>query len=418
MADKYIIQVTAGPDYDIDQHIVVPVNTPDPVKISSELIDIDLNVRVQNYQGLPRNSPTTSPYFSLEPHATNQDQYSIALRFTPKRPPPGSRTSTSTSTGSSATGSRTSSPSRQSSSSSRASSLSARLSRRNTDSKKSSVTKKPSDAGEPSGISGHDLQFGNDFDHPIRDRLPPGFGYAMNIVKWWIDPGLEGDAYADRPHLYGPALSSFNVVHVGKGGRADPEKGGLWFEEGGDEEWRQEVAGAPQGAKERKAWALKAPAKERWVWEYGRTYCADFFNPYLDFKELALRLPGFTLPVMKYWDGQSLSANTGDQNKQRRRSHALRYVLRNRSTADTYLIVVFTLYLREDIDEDGELKPEAREAIARERQAFMVGGEVEEKGEGEGGNDKEGEEARKKLEGLEIAKEKGEEKTGGDDDVD
>jgi Protein of unknown function (DUF1769) len=34
------------------------------------------------------------------------------------------------------------------------------------------------------GINGDDLVFGNDFDHPIRDRLPPGFGTAFKIVKW------------------------------------------------------------------------------------------------------------------------------------------------------------------------------------------------------------------------------------------
>ncbi|KAI1492893.1 hypothetical protein F5X96DRAFT_304626 [Biscogniauxia mediterranea] len=446
MADRYVIRVTAGSDYDMDQHVVVPVNTPDPVKINSELMDIDLNVRVQNYHGLPPNSPTTSPYFSLEPHAANQDQYSIAIRFTPKRPPPGSRASSSTAA--SAAGSRSSSQSRQStSSSSRTSSLAARLGRRNTGSKQSSSSSGASKSDSTSsgsgsstpdptatGISGHDLQFGNDFDHPIRDRLPPGFGYAMNIVKWWIDPGLEGDAYADRPYLYGPALSSFNAVHAGRGGGVDAAKGGLHFEEGGDEEgivWRRDVAGAPDGAKERKAWALKGAGKDRWVFEYGRTYCADFFNPYLDFNEFALRLPGFTLPIMKYWDGQSLSTKNAESEnkKQPKRSHALRYVLRNRSTGDTYLVVVFTLYLREDIDEDGELKPEAREAIAREQHA-VAGGKgfgrsreeaLEDDGakddsEGIGDKDKEEyDEARKQLGELDIGKEKAEEKTSKDD---
>jgi hypothetical protein len=162
--------------------------------------------------------------------------------------------------------------------------------------------------GPPTGIPATDLQFGNDFDHPIRDRLPPGFGTAMNIVKWWIDPGLEGDPYADVPYLYGPALSSFNAVHVGAG-EVDDALGGLWVEEGGDEAglaWRRNVAGAPDDAKARMKWALKAGNKERWTWEYGRSYGVDFFNPYIDFNEFALRLPGFNLPMMKYWDGQGL----------------------------------------------------------------------------------------------------------------
>ncbi|GKT41403.1 UPF0591 membrane protein [Colletotrichum spaethianum] len=297
MAEKYILRVTAGPSYDLDSQVEVPVNQAQPTKITSDLADIELNVRIQNYAGLPRNSPSTSPYFSTEPHSTNNDQYSISFRFNPK---------------------------------------------------------KPADASSSSaeqGISAEDLQFGNDFDHPIRDRLPPGFNTALNIVKWWIDPGLDGDAYADVPHLYGPALSSFNTIHVGAGVH-DKEKGGLWFEEGGDEaglEARKKI-GAPATAKERMKWALRKESKENWIFEYGKTYGMDFFNPYLDFANLALRLPGFQLAIMKYWDGQGL------REEGPKRSHQLRYVLRNKATGDVYLVVLFTLYLKDDVNEDGTLK--------------------------------------------------------------
>ncbi|KAK1996412.1 DUF1769-domain-containing protein [Colletotrichum falcatum] len=286
MADKYILRVTAGPNYDLASQVEVPVNQAQPTKITSELADVELNVRIKNYAGLPRNSPSTSPYFSTEPHATNDDQYSICFRFTPKKP---------------------------------------------ADESSSSVDE---------GISAENLQFGNDFDHPIRDRLPPGFNTALNIVKWWIDPGLDGDAYADVPHLYGPALSSFNTIHVGAGVH-DKEKGGLWFEEGGDEaglEAREKI-GVPATAKERMKWALRKDSKENWMFGYGKTYGMDFFNPYLDFANLALRLPGFQLAIMKYWDGQGL-----------------RYVLRNKVTGDVYLVVLFTLYLKDDVNEDGTLK--------------------------------------------------------------
>ncbi|KAK2034084.1 DUF1769-domain-containing protein [Colletotrichum zoysiae] len=286
MSDKYILRVTAGPSYNLDSQVEVPVNQAQPTTITSDLADVELNVRVQNYAGLPRNSPSTSPYFSTESHATNNDQYSISFRFTPKKPADGSSSSVD------------------------------------------------------EGISAENLQFGNDFDHPIRDRLPPGFNTALNIVKWWIDPGLDGDAYADVPHLYGPALSSFNIIHVGAGVH-DKDRGGLWFEEGGDEaglEAREKI-GAPATAKERMKWALRKESKENWVFEYGKTYGMDFFNPYLDFANLSLRLPGFQLAIMKYWDGQGL-----------------RYVLRNKATGEVYLVVLFTLYLKDDVNEDGTLK--------------------------------------------------------------
>ncbi|KAI0410125.1 hypothetical protein F4802DRAFT_15538 [Xylaria palmicola] len=353
MADKYIIRVTAGSDYNIDNHVVVPVNSHELVKVSNDLIDAEINVRVQNYGGLPRNSPTTSPYFSLEPHASDGDQYSLAIRFTPKRPGKSRRQSPSPASGPEpvkGVSSKDEIPSEVSG---------------------DSGTAEEGDASSAdAGISGHDLQFGNDFDHPIRDRLPPGFSYAMNIVKWWIDPGLEGDPYADMPYLYGPGLSSFNSIHVGAGAH-DPEKGGLHFDEGGDEAGMaaRRAIGAPDGAKERKKWALGNDSKDKWVFEYGRTYCVDFFNPYLDFSEFALRLPGFAVPIMKYWDGQGLRAH-------HKRSHTLRYVLRNRATGDTYLVILFSLYLKDDVNEDGSLKPAALEATREDREMAKEAGKI------------------------------------------
>ncbi|KAK0725230.1 hypothetical protein B0H67DRAFT_598547 [Lasiosphaeris hirsuta] len=317
MADMYIIRVTAGSSYDLDEHVEVPVNTAAPVRIANSHMDVELNVRVRDYKGLPLGSPASSPYFDQEPHAYNKDQYSIAFRFTPKKPA--------------------------------AEAVDGGESGEEDD----------DDDEELEGIAATDLQFGNDFDHPIRDRLPPGFGTAMNIVRWWIDPGLEGDAYADVPYLYGPALSSFNAVHAGPG-EHDEAKGGLWFAEGGDETGlaKRRGWGAPDDAKARMKWALKEDSKKRWVWEYGQTYGVDFYNPYVDFSEFALRLPGFNLPIIKYWDGQGLRHNP-------KRSHQLRYVLRNRTTRHVYLVVLFTLYLREDVNEDGSLKPAALAATAR-----------------------------------------------------
>lgn len=251
MSEKYVLRISAGPSYDESDHVVVPINSSEPISIKGDKADIELNIRIQGYNGLPLGSPETSPYFATEPHAYNQDQYSISLRFTPR---------------------------------------------------------KPASAGDDeAGINGNDLQFGNDFDRPIRDRLPPGFNTALSIVKWWIDPGLDGDAYADKPYLYGPALSSFNAMYVGQG-EVDQEKGGLWFEEGGDEEGQaaRDEVGMPTTGKARMKWALTDANKEKWTFEYGKTYGFDFFNPYIDFAKLALKLPGFALSLASYWDGQGV----------------------------------------------------------------------------------------------------------------
>ncbi|TVY55058.1 UPF0590 protein, partial [Lachnellula suecica] len=233
-----------------------------------------------SYKGLPRNSPTTSPYFSLPPHDKNKDQYSISFAFTPT-----------------------------------------------------------------TSINANDLVFGNDFDHPIRDRLPPGFNTALKIVKWVADPGLDGDVYAEKPYLYGPAASSVNTLHVGSKGGDSKVMGkngeGLVWEEGGDEEGGKvrKEGGVPDGEAARKKFFLTESNRSGWEWEAGRTYGCDFFNPYLDFNEFALNLPGFKLPIMKYWDGQPL-----------------RYVLKNRATDKVLFVVLFTLYLKDDVNEDGSVK--------------------------------------------------------------
>lgn len=302
MAHNYILQVTAGSEYDITKHQIVPVNTPTPITIDSEHISVSLNVRIAEYRGLPPISPATSPYFSLPPHSKSKDQYSIAFEFTPKK-----------------------------------------------------------------SINGNDLVFGNDFDHPIRDRLPPGFGTAFKIVKWVVDPGLDGDVYADQPYLYGPAVSSVNTLHIGSKGsksgtssgtdtpastNSEYEDAGLIFVEGGDEEGleHRREHGIPDTEAARKKFFLNEENRKAWEWEEGRSYGCDFFNPYLDFNDFALRLPGFTLPIMKYWDGQGL------RKEPPKRSHTLRYVLKNRATNQVLFVVLFTLYLKEDVNENGIVK--------------------------------------------------------------
>jgi hypothetical protein len=68
----------------------------------------------------------------------------------------------------------------------------------------------------------------------------------------------------------------------------------------------------------------------------------------------------FTLAKSAYSQGLLLHASR----QHLKRSHQLRYVLRNRSTGQVYLVVLFTLHLAEDVNEDGSLKPAALEALA------------------------------------------------------
>ncbi|KAI9779400.1 MAG: hypothetical protein M1839_007365 [Geoglossum umbratile] len=188
-------------------------------------------------------------------------------------------------------------------------------------------------------IRGDNIIFGNDFDNPIRDRLPPGFNAAFKIVKWVIDPGLEGDAYSDTPYLYGPALSSLNILRVGERRGELPE----WRDEEIAEEGGEERGKVPADAGARRRWFLREEERTNWVFESGRVYWGDFFNGYLDFNNFALRLPGFTLPIIKYLD----------MRQETLRPHKLRYVLKNRETGDVYFVVVFTM-LRKDGRDGGD----------------------------------------------------------------
>ena len=274
---KYRLRVTAGPAYDASTHHIVPVNAPISNTIENEHILFSYCVRVRNFTGYPESSPETSPYFEHALHKS--DQYSISLSFIPK-----------------------------------------------------------------ADIPGDDLVFGNDFDRPIRDRLPPGFGQAFKIVKWWIDPGLDGDVYGDKPYLYGPALSSWNILRIGDK-VVDPERHNMedWkipnadkfhetvVEEGADgsgEEIRSELS-IPADSASRKKFFLAESNRQKFVFEKGRLYQFDFGNPYLDFNDFSLKLPGFSLNVIKYVDSKT---------------HELRYTLKNRKTDDVYAVIMFTLF--------------------------------------------------------------------------
>ena len=61
-----------------------------------------------------------------------------------------------------------------------------------------------------------------------------------------------------------------------------------------------------------------------------------------------------------------------------RRSHTLRYVLRNKTTGDVYLAVCFTIHLREDVDEEGNVREDAEVKGLGEVLPDVKDGEVDE----------------------------------------
>ena len=147
-------------------------------------------------------------------------------------------------------------------------------------------------------IPSTDLVWGNDFDHPVRDRLPPGFNTAFKIVKQFVDAGLECDAYADEPWLYGPALSCFFAFRIGEQNESVSSRPLVTaededvLEEGADGSGarvREELA-IPEAAEKRRKFFLSKPHREAFTFEKGRLYAADFYNPYLDFASTSTML--------------------------------------------------------------------------------------------------------------------------------
>ena len=284
--DKYRLLVTAGPSYDTSTHQIVHVNTDKPTYIENEFLRAKIKVRIRGFRGLPADCPASSAYFDDPSHT--KDQYSVAASFVPKQ-----------------------------------------------------------------SLESKDVIWGNDFDHPVRDRLPPGFNTAFKIVKDFIDPGLECDAYADEPWLYGPALSCWFGLRVGD--RIDhatdlPEAAEAKdvLHEGGDgsgTDLRTKL-GVPENNEKRRKFFLSRTNRESFVFEKDRLYSFDFFNPYLDFGNFALKLPGFSIKVIKYIDDKS---------------HTLRYVLKNRESGDVYMCINFNLLWGEQLEKaikenEGQIK--------------------------------------------------------------
>ncbi|ETN38676.1 uncharacterized protein HMPREF1541_06713 [Cyphellophora europaea CBS 101466] len=292
---QYRLMVTAGPSYDASTHHPVLVNSPDRQTIETDSMSLEYAVRIRNFTGLPSGSPETSAYFEHSLH--KWDQYSISVAFVPKV-----------------------------------------------------------------DIPGGEVVFGNDFDRPISDRLPPGFNQALKFVTYWVDPGLTGDVYAEKPYLYGPALSSWNTLRIGPKVRDGKVPDAETFhetiiEEGADDESAEEArtkAGMPSGSAGRKKFYLTESNRDKFTFEKGRLYMADFFNPYLDFNDFSLKLPGFSLNVIKYVDSKT---------------HELRYVLKNQKTGELYAAFMFTLLWgeereREEAKEKGQTGTTKAEAPA------------------------------------------------------
>ncbi|KAF9949587.1 hypothetical protein BGZ72_008669 [Mortierella alpina] len=191
---------------------------------------------------------------------------------------------------------------------------------------------------------GDQIVFGNQFEKPL--RLPPLSSIALRFIQY-IDPGLQADIYCDRPWAFSPLIATMNTVNV-TGWHLDKATQQKVAQEGQDEDkehlenelppWPspegdhiledttllfnrnserksddsgkevlEEAKAPPLDRSARRSYFAKPENLSNHRYRPDQVYGFDFFNPYLDFANFTLKVPGFSVDITKYWDGQPLT---------------------------------------------------------------------------------------------------------------
>lgn len=223
-----------------------------------------------------------------------------------------------------------------------------------------------------------EVEFGNLFDQPIRDRLPWGTTAALTAIKY-IDPNLTHDVYADKPWAFSPLICTMTRVHVKRlllkekkeeeeaaaaAGAGAEEYGNKdnWpiFPHGGqnDTDYVQEDTSAlicKEGTTNELDSTLEtqgfidlgtltqlrnqstAPRHRSRFWANESirqltkftpqdVFTTDFCLGYIQFSDLHLQIAGMSFDLLAYHDGQPV-----------------RFVARNKRTKDIYFVVEFQI---------------------------------------------------------------------------
>ena len=230
-----------------------------------------VSLRIKDYTGLPSSSPATSPYFKRPENV--KDTFSVAFSVVPTKDTPV-----------------------------------------------------------------EDLYFVIDTGHnPIKK-----FGLskslintAFKVAKEFIDGSLHCDAFADEPWVGGPVLqgatTTFRVGETVQSGQWDAP--GDDMDEGavGEGKEERERCGIPEAADKRRKWFGN---EKGFTLKKGRKYDFDFANGYIDWKNYALKLPGFSWSPLKH---------IGDK------SHKVRFVLKDVKSGECFFVVMVTLLAGEEM---------------------------------------------------------------------
>ncbi|KAJ4378031.1 hypothetical protein N0V83_000861 [Neocucurbitaria cava] len=244
--DKYLLEVTAGPSYNPSQHNQVSVNGPTTTRVEGDIVTAWIRVRIKDYHGLPRGSPSSSKYFDHKLHTT--DRYSIAFSFVPKKDVSGSDL-----------------------------------------------------------VMGFD--YDHSIKHQLPPGFRYAMRIATSLLDPGLySDAYSDEPYLYGPAL--SSFFAFRIGETVDEVSADEQIASLEEKEdgvieegaeGSGKDIRKDI-GLPTKWKRRRKHFLDAKALASFTFEKGRMYHADFFNPHLDFANFSLRLPGFSISVAKYID--------------------------------------------------------------------------------------------------------------------
>jgi len=185
-------------------------------------------------------------------------------------------------------------------------------------------------------IDADDLVWGIELINPIRDRIPGRFiTTAFNIVKRFVDASLQCDPDADQPWVNGPILCS-SAITFSIGSKGNCELPAILTEGGlSDDSATRQSHDIPASDSQRRKHFLDEQKRKDFVFEKGRCYAFDFHNGYIDWKNYALKLPGFSFGVLKYIND---------------RTHTTRFVLRSRKSGKVFVATTFRLLYGEELE--------------------------------------------------------------------
>ncbi|RCK58937.1 hypothetical protein Cantr_07785 [Candida viswanathii] len=147
-------------------------------------------------------------------------------------------------------------------------------------------------------IKGSQLVFGNDFTYSIKEFVPATLmNTGLKMFNWFINDSIKGDAYTDKPYLYGPGLNSFTYMAIKNGNKAVDPHAKKPVENLGDQ-----LKGAPKDPNSRKKYFKNFTKCDAFTFKKDTTYILQFDTDYLKLADskYSVSFTGFDFNVNSY----------------------------------------------------------------------------------------------------------------------